>query len=113
METIEDLIKKISTSDYDQETRYYEMYFQKNMKHDDVETWVKKCLDLPKITKKSTPKKTKKKETKAPENKRNSLFICKICKSDDVVWFQKQTRSADEAMTVFLECRQCFAKWKQ
>ena len=36
METIEDLIKKISTSDYDQETRYYEMYFQKNMSdHED------------------------------------------------------------------------------
>lgn len=35
------------------------------------------------------------------------LFTCPRCKSLDVDTEQKQTRSADEPMTIFCQCTQC------
>lgn len=40
------------------------------------------------------------------------LLQCQRCKSDDIITEQKQTRSADEGMCVFAQCRKCFTKWK-
>ena len=37
---------------------------------------------------------------------------CKACGSTRVSWVQKQTRSADEAMTIFAQCEKCSASWK-
>ena len=39
-------------------------------------------------------------------------FKCRRCHSYDVEVEQKQTRSADEGMTVFCECRKCSLRWK-
>ena len=41
-----------------------------------------------------------------------SSLRCKRCGSIDVNWDQKQTRGADEAMTVFCVCAQCGNRWK-
>lgn len=41
-----------------------------------------------------------------------ALLKCRKCKSTDLRVDLKQTRSADEPMTVFLGCRQCSSKWK-
>lgn len=41
-----------------------------------------------------------------------SSLKCKKCGSSDVTWEQKQTRSADEAMTVFCTCSKCKQRWK-
>ena len=41
-----------------------------------------------------------------------SSLKCNKCGSSDVTWEQKQTRSADEAMTVFCTCSKCKLRWK-
>ena len=40
------------------------------------------------------------------------MVRCSRCKSSDVSWDQKQTRGADESMTVFFECKACGKRWK-
>ena len=39
-------------------------------------------------------------------------IICKKCGSDNVYSESRQTRSADEAMTVFYTCLNCGNRWK-
>lgn len=41
-----------------------------------------------------------------------SLFTCSRCKSIKTTSTQKQTRSADEPMTVFVFCKDCGYRWK-
>jgi len=41
-----------------------------------------------------------------------SLFTCGRCKSIKTTSTQKQTRSADEPMTVFVFCLNCGKRWK-
>jgi transcription elongation factor S-II len=41
-----------------------------------------------------------------------SLFTCGRCKSIKTTSTQKQTRSADEPMTVFVFCENCGNRWK-
>ena len=36
---------------------------------------------------------------------------CSRCGSGDLSWEQKQTRSADEAMTVYCTCNKCNKRW--
>lgn len=40
------------------------------------------------------------------------LVRCKTCGSTDIAWQQKQTRGADEAMTIFCTCSNCKTRWK-
>lgn len=40
-----------------------------------------------------------------------SSLKCRRCNSVDVSWEQKQTRSADEGMTVYCVCAKCGNKW--
>jgi DNA-directed RNA polymerase subunit M/transcription elongation factor TFIIS len=40
-----------------------------------------------------------------------SSLKCRRCNSIDVTWDQKQTRGADEAMTVFCVCAVCSNRW--
>lgn len=39
------------------------------------------------------------------------IFSCPKCKSKDVDTEQKQTRSADEPMTIFCACTRCQTRW--
>lgn len=39
-------------------------------------------------------------------------FTCNRCKSKRTTYFQLQTRSADEPMTTFVTCLDCFKRWK-
>lgn len=41
------------------------------------------------------------------------ILQCGRCKSKRVVWYQMQTRSADEPMTVFANCSECGKHWRQ
>ena len=48
-----------------------------------------------------------------PAAKSNDGFIkCRVCKSTNVNYIEKQLRGADEPMTVFARCESCGAKWK-
>jgi DNA-directed RNA polymerase subunit M/transcription elongation factor TFIIS len=40
-----------------------------------------------------------------------TLLRCRRCGSDDVACEQKQTRGADEAMTLFCTCSKCQMRW--
>jgi transcription elongation factor S-II len=42
----------------------------------------------------------------------NSIYTCGKCKKDKVEHYQKQTRSADEPMTVFCHCLLCGKRWR-
>ena len=41
----------------------------------------------------------------------NATLKCRRCGSSEVGWEQKQTRSADEASTVFCTCTKCNNRW--
>jgi transcription elongation factor S-II len=40
------------------------------------------------------------------------IFRCKKCKSYKTTYYEMQTRSADEPMTVFITCHSCDSRWK-
>lgn len=46
------------------------------------------------------------------QQKINSDFKCKRCKSNNCSYYQLQTRSADEPMTTFVTCHSCSNRWK-
>lgn len=41
------------------------------------------------------------------------MFKCKKCKSKKCSYYELQTRSADESMTIFIQCLDCGKQWKQ
>jgi len=41
-----------------------------------------------------------------------STFTCRKCKSKKCMYYQQQTRSADEPMTTFVTCIDCGNRWK-
>ena len=42
----------------------------------------------------------------------SGMFKCGKCKKNNCTYFQMQTRSADEPMTTFVTCLECFNRWK-
>lgn len=40
------------------------------------------------------------------------FFVCGRCRSNKTTYYQLQTRSADEPMTVFVSCLNCDRNWK-
>ena len=40
------------------------------------------------------------------------IFKCNRCKSYKTTYYEMQTRSADEPMTVFITCHKCDSRWK-
>jgi DNA-directed RNA polymerase subunit M/transcription elongation factor TFIIS len=42
----------------------------------------------------------------------DGIFKCNKCKSMKTVYYQMQTRSADEPMTTYVTCTNCNFKWK-
>lgn len=47
----------------------------------------------------------------ASEETEAAFIVCRKCKSNSVDTEQKQTRSADEPMTIFCKCRKCASRW--
>jgi DNA-directed RNA polymerase subunit M/transcription elongation factor TFIIS len=73
------------------------------------------------LTKKERTRWKKLREEKIKEKQENllkfsenkSLLQCGRCKEFKVTYYQRQTRSADEPMSVFATCHACGKKWKQ
>jgi transcription elongation factor S-II len=40
-------------------------------------------------------------------------FICRKCKKERTSFYQMQTRSSDEPMTVFINCLDCGFRWRE
>lgn len=40
-------------------------------------------------------------------------FFCKRCKKRECTYYEMQTRSADEPMTIFIQCVNCGKQWRQ
>tara|TARA_B110000858_G_C17408901_1_gene295815 strand:- start:28 stop:399 length:372 start_codon:yes stop_codon:yes gene_type:complete len=53
------------------------------------------------------------KDIQAAEEIEDSMLQCGKCKQHKVDYYQKQTRGADEPMTVFCHCLNCGARWRQ
>mmetsp|Transcript_39059 Transcript_39059/g.91222 ORF Transcript_39059/g.91222 Transcript_39059/m.91222 type:complete len:301 (+) Transcript_39059:89-991(+) len=43
----------------------------------------------------------------------SDMFQCKKCKKKECTFYQKQTRSSDEPMTVFITCKACGHEWRE
>lgn len=52
-------------------------------------------------------------EEEQQDDEEEGLLQCFRCKSTRVESYQRQTRSADEAMTTFCMCLACHHRWKQ
>lgn len=48
-----------------------------------------------------------------PEKGTSGVGNCRYCPSTELVFYRAQTRSGDEAMTVFVRCVMCQKNWKQ
>lgn len=55
----------------------------------------------------------RRKNVSADVRKKSNLYTCNRCKSNDVYIEAIQTRSADEPITLFIECAVCNKKWKK
>ena len=42
----------------------------------------------------------------------SGALVCRRCRGDNIAIQQKQTRSADEGMTIFCKCDTCGAQWR-
>jgi len=49
---------------------------------------------------------------KQEEESSDGMFKCNNCKSMKTVYYQMQTRSADEPMTTYVTCTNCDKRWK-
>lgn len=58
-------------------------------------------------------KQLRKQLTVDAESAPDGMFQCRKCKSKKTTFYQMQTRSADEPMTVFASCLACENRWKQ
>ncbi len=43
----------------------------------------------------------------------SSNYVCRKCKSKETSYYEVQTRSADEPMTQFITCLNCYNHWKR
>jgi len=50
-------------------------------------------------------------ESLATGDEHGGSLRCHRCKSTDVTWEQRQTRSADEGATSYCACNKCHARW--
>lgn len=55
---------------------------------------------------------TKKQELECTVESMTDTFQCRKCHSRKTTYYQMQTRSADEPMTVFVSCLVCGTRWK-
>lgn len=46
------------------------------------------------------------------DTSKGGVNICGRCRSTNITWTQKQTKGADESMTIFFECSDCGKRWK-
>jgi len=48
-----------------------------------------------------------------PQEEGSTMFTCKRCHKSKTRYWEMQTRSADEPMTIFIRCLNCGKEWRQ
>ena len=48
-----------------------------------------------------------------PVQVQEGVFECPRCGANETLYFEKQSRSADEAATVYCRCKKCGKSWKE
>lgn len=99
---------------YIQNTKLLERYKNKEFTFDDLMTWTETEI-FPERNKELAEKQFQREQRLLEGNKANATdqFYCTRCHKRQCTYYELQTRSADEPMTIFVQCVNCGKRWTQ
>jgi transcription elongation factor S-II len=99
---------------YIQNTKLLERYKKKEFTFDDLMTWTETEI-FPERNKELAEKQFQREQRLLEGNKANATdqFFCTRCHKRQCTYYELQTRSADEPMTIFVQCVNCGKRWTQ
>lgn len=91
-----------------------ERFNNKEFKMEDLPTWTDTEI-FPEINKDLAEKQFQREQRLLEGNKANATdqFFCTRCHKRQATYYELQTRSADEPMTIFIQCVNCGKRWTQ
>lgn len=99
---------------YIQNTKLLERYKKKEFTFVDLMTWTETEI-FPELNKELAEKQFQREQRLLEGNKANATdqFFCTRCHKRQCTYYELQTRSADEPMTIFVQCVNCGKRWTQ
>lgn len=99
---------------YIQNTKLLERYKNKEFTFEDLMTWTETEI-FPERNKELAEKQFQREQRLLEGNKANATdqFFCTRCHKRQCTYYELQTRSADEPMTIFVQCVNCGKRWTQ
>ena len=99
---------------YIQNTKLLERYKNKEFTFEDLMTWTETEI-FPERNKELAEKQFQREQRLLEGNKANATdqFYCGRCHKRECTYYELQTRSADEPMTIFVQCVNCGKRWTQ
>lgn len=99
---------------YVQNTNLLERYKRKEFTFEDLVTW-RDTEIFPERNKELAEKQFQREQRLLEGNKANATdqFFCTRCHKRECTYYELQTRSADEPMTIFIQCVNCGKRWTQ
>ena len=99
---------------YIQNSTLLERYKRKEFTFDDLMTWNETEI-FPERNKELAEKQFQREQRLLEGNKANATdqFYCGRCHKRQCTYYELQTRSADEPMTIFVQCVNCGKRWTQ
>ena len=99
---------------YVQNTNLLARYKQKEFTFEDLMTWNETEI-FPERNKELAEKQFQREQRLLEGNKANATdqFYCGRCHKRQCTYYELQTRSADEPMTIFIQCVNCGKRWTQ
>jgi transcription elongation factor S-II len=99
---------------YIQNTKLLERYKAKEFTFEDLMTW-RETEIFPERNKELADKQFQREQRLLEGNKANATdqFYCGRCHKRQCTYYELQTRSADEPMTIFVQCVNCGKRWTQ
>lgn len=91
-----------------------ERYQKKEFRFEDLLTWTETEI-FPERNKELAEKQFQREQRLLEGNKANATdqFFCTRCHKRECTYYELQTRSADEPMTIFIQCVNCGKRWTQ